>query len=78
MTAIIAASAITFTGELQEWSRLAEDGSKNCAKFCPNCGNRIYHFDPEDQTTIRLKLKPVHLLDDSLFAPTTRIWASEN
>lgn len=77
VTAIISASTISFAGELKEWSRLAEDGSKNSAKFCPNCGNRIYHFNPEDQTTLRLKLKPIHMVDASIFEPTVHIWVSE-
>lgn len=54
--AVIAPSAIEFTGELKEWSRIAESGNKNIAKFCPSCGNRVYHYNPDDLSTIRLKL----------------------
>lgn len=77
VTAVIEASAITFNGELKEWSRNAESGNINIAKFCPDCGNRVYHFNPDDQSTIKLKLKPVNLTDSGIFKPTIHIWVSE-
>ncbi|MEH6355203.1 MAG: GFA family protein [Marinobacter sp.] len=77
VTAVIASSAIEFSGQLKEWSRAAESGNKSNAKFCPDCGNRIYHFNPEDVSTVKLKLKPVNLLDDKIFEPTAHIWVSE-
>lgn len=77
VTAVIASSTIEFSGELKEWSRTAESGNKSNAKFCPNCGNRIYHFNPEDLSSVKLKLKPVNLADDEVFKPTVHIWVCE-
>lgn len=77
VTAVIASSSIEFSGELKEWSRTAESGNKSNAKFCPNCGNRIYHFNPEDLSSVKLKLKPVNLADDEVFKPTVHIWVCE-
>ena len=77
VTAIFAQEAIEFHGEMKEWTRMADSGNRNSAKFCPDCGNRIYYFNPDDTATVKLKLKPVHLADDSLFAPTAHVWVSE-
>ena len=77
ITAIIASSAIEFSGELKEWSRAAASGNKSSAKFCPNCGNRIYHFNPDDLSTVKLKLKPISLANDALFKPTAHVWVCE-
>ncbi|MDX2464219.1 MAG: GFA family protein [Porticoccus sp.] len=77
VTAIVAKNAIEFSGELKEWSRSAESGNKNSAKFCPCCGNRIYHFNPNDESTVKLKLKPVKMTDDSIFEPTAHVWVRE-
>ena len=77
VTAVVASNAIEFSGELKEWSRSSDSGNTNTAKFCPDCGNRIYHYNPDDQTTIKLKLKPVKMSDDSIFEPTAHIWVSE-
>lgn len=77
VTAAVATNAIEFSGELKEWSRSAESGNKNSAKFCPDCGNRVYHFNPDDESTIKLKLKPVKMTDDRIFEPTMHVWVSE-
>lgn len=77
VTAIVASSAIEFTGELKEWSRSADSGNTNTAKFCPGCGNRIYHFNPDDSDTIKLKLKPVNLTESDIFEPTAHVWVCE-
>jgi hypothetical protein len=77
VTAVVDTSAIEFTGELSEWSRVADSGNKNNAKFCPRCGNRVYHYNPDDLATVKLKLKPVNMSDDSIFKPAAHIWVSE-
>ena len=77
VTAVIATDAIKFTGEMKEWSRSSDSGNTNNAKFCPDCGNRVFHYNPADTKTIKLKLKPVNLADDSLFQPTVHVWVSE-
>lgn len=77
VTAVVASDAIEFKGELREWSRIADSGNRNVATFCPDCGNRIYHYNPDDSATIKLKLKPTHLSDDTIFQPTIHLWVSE-
>ena len=77
ITAIVASEAIEFEGKLNEWSRIAESGNRNIAKFCPDCGNRVYHYNPDDVKTVKLKLKPVNISNDNLFEPTAHIWVSE-
>ncbi|MDA7747372.1 GFA family protein, partial [Psychromonas sp.] len=77
VTAIVPSSAIEFKGEMKEWGRNSDSGNINVGKFCPNCGNRIYQVNPNDLNSIKLKLKPVNLSDDSLFEPTVHVWTSE-
>ncbi|TPH17314.1 GFA family protein [Litorilituus lipolyticus] len=77
VTAVIDSSAIEFEGILKEWSRSSDSGNRNNAKFCPTCGNRVYHYNPEDKQTIKLKLKPIHLSDASIFEPSVHVWVSE-
>jgi len=77
VTAIVASHDIVFNGQLNEWSRAADSGNQNNAKFCPTCGNRIYHYNPDDLSTIKLKLKPTGLLDATVFEPSAHVWVSE-
>jgi hypothetical protein len=46
---------ITFEGEFAKWERTSASGRRNIAYFCPTCGNRIYHFDPDMPEVTRLK-----------------------
>ncbi|MDX1504558.1 MAG: GFA family protein [Spongiibacter sp.] len=77
VTAVVAASDISFSGTMKEWSRAADSGNLNHALFCPECGNRIYHVNPAAPDTLKLKLKPVNAEDNSLWEPTVHIWVSE-
>ena len=77
ITAVVASGAIKFKGKLNEWMRIADSGNRNIAKFCPDCGNRVYHYNPDDSATLKLKLKPVSISDDSIFEPTAHVWVSE-
>jgi len=77
VTAVVAATDITFSGELKEWSRSSDSGNINTAKFCPNCGNRIYHLNPEQPELIKLKLKPVDSDCAHLFEPIAHVWVRE-
>lgn len=77
VTAIVAATDIEFKGKLNEWSRDSDSGNKNNAKFCPSCGNRVYHYNPADSETIKLKLKPVNLEKAEIFEPTVHVWVCE-
>jgi len=42
-------------GAPQIWSRIAESGTQVDCYFCRDCGNRIYHLDPEKPQIVRLK-----------------------
>ena len=75
ITALVKTSSVTFTGEMADWQRTAESGNINGARFCPTCGNRIYHYNP-DQPDM-LKLKPANLSDTSIIRPEAHIWVSE-
>ena len=43
ITAMVNTEDIEFSGKMNEWERLADSGNRNVAKYCPSCGNRIYH-----------------------------------
>lgn len=75
ITAMVDAADLNIQGELKDWSRIADSGKTAAAKFCPTCGNRIYHFDPENPSAI--KLKPSNLSDTSIIQPTAHVWVSE-
>lgn len=77
ITMVVSASSIEFQGEMGEWSRVAESGNINGARFCPGCGNRIYHFNPDTPDEIKLKLAPSNLSDPDMFSPTAHVWVSE-
>ena len=47
------------------------------SKFCPDCGNRIYHYNPAAMETVKLKLIPVDLDDDTIFEPARHVWVQE-
>lgn len=75
ITAMVQASDFIVEGELKDWSRIAASGNIAAAKFCPTCGNRIYHYDPNNPDLI--KLKPTNLSDTSIIQPTVHLWVSE-
>lgn len=75
ITAVVKAADIVFRGALEQWQRTADSGHINGAKFCPVCGNRIYHFDP-DQPDI-IKLKPCNLEQTDFIVPTMHVWVSQ-
>ena len=75
ITAIVSVEAVEFQGEMVEWRRAAESGNINGAKFCPTCGNRIYHFNPAEPE--KVKLKPSNLSDTSITKPAAHVWVSE-
>jgi len=54
-TVVYRRAEISFEGELATYEGRADSGKRKVACFCPHCGNRIYHVDPEAPETIRLK-----------------------
>ncbi len=75
ITAMVKASDVKFSGIMHEWLRSSDSGNTNGAKFCPSCGNRIFHFNPEQPD--KIKLKPSTLSDTRVIQPTMHIWTSE-
>lgn len=75
ITAVINTKSVKFNGVMKDWSRLAESGNINSAKFCPTCGNRLYHFNPNQPD--QLKLKPCNLTDTRIINPSVHVWVSE-
>jgi hypothetical protein len=77
VTAFVAADQIKFTGTMHETRRVADSGRENVGVFCPDCGVRIYQYDPQNPSMVKLKLKPVGSDVDPLFEPQAHIWTSE-
>jgi hypothetical protein len=75
IVAMVDASSVKFSGEMKDWRRPAESGNISAAKFCPTCGNRMYHFNPDQPD--KLKLRPSTLSDTRVIIPTVHIWVSE-
>lgn len=75
ITALIKSDTLVLQGELAQWERLAASGNKNYAKFCPHCGNRIYHFNPDEPDLI--KLKAASLNDTRVLKPEAHLWVSQ-
>ncbi|GLX79082.1 aldehyde-activating protein [Thalassotalea insulae] len=75
ITAMVKADTVKFEGEMQDWRRSADSGNTSAAKFCPTCGNRIYHVNPEQPDDI--KLKPSNLSDTRVIQPMAHVWVSE-
>ncbi len=75
ITAMVNSRSVEFKGEMSQWNRPADSGNISAAKFCPTCGNRIYHFNPAEPE--KIKLKPSNLDDTSIIDPTVHVWLSE-
>ena len=74
ITLVIKASDIDFKGEMNQWERSSDSGNRNRAYFCPTCGNRIYHVNPEQPEIIKLKGR----LDNAKqVQPTAHIWLNQ-
>ena len=42
-------------GDLKLWSRPADSGGTVHCFFCPSCGTRLWHGDPETEDTVSVK-----------------------
>lgn len=65
-------SLVLKTGTLKQWERLSDEGRRNLAHFCPDCGNRIYHEDPDAPALVRLKTGTLD--DQSGVLPLLHFW----
>jgi len=60
------------SGSLKQWTRIADSGATNVANFCPVCGVRIFHENPDTPGHIRLK---AGTLDGaSALEPEVHVW----
>ncbi len=59
-------------GDLQAFDRPAASGNIARCYFCPTCGNRIYHENPNMPELIRFK--PGTLDDTSMIKPQMQVW----
>jgi hypothetical protein len=75
ITAMIHENNVKFSGSMKDWSRSSDSGNISAAKFCPSCGNRIFHFNPDEPE--KLKLKPSNLEDTRIIEPSMHVWVSE-
>ncbi len=57
---------------LKQFERKGHGGVRNLAHFCPDCGNRIYHENPDDPAIIRLKTGTLD--DQGLVQPVLHVW----
>ena len=57
---------------LRQFERDGHDGTRNRAHFCPDCGNRIYHENPDQPEIIRLKTGTLDNQD--VVHPVLHVW----
>ena len=62
------------SGKLKVFERPAELGGSAVCYFCPTCGNRVYHENPQLPGFYRLK--PGGLDDTSGILPQAHVWTS--
>ena len=60
------------SGKLKSWTKTAESGNRFECWFCPECGNRIYHGNPDPQGFLRVKLGTLD--DTSVINPQVHAW----
>ena len=52
---VVKSEDLTVEGTLKLWERATDTGRRSHAYFCPDCGNRIYHQDPDKPHIIRIR-----------------------
>ena len=62
------------SGDLKVYERPTAAGGLAACYFCPDCGNRVYHMNPEKPEFLRLK--PGGLDDKSAIVPQMHGWVS--
>lgn len=59
-------------GSPATWSRPADSGGTNRARFCPDCGTRIFHDGGDEEGIVSLKAGSLD--DTSRLDPVGHIW----
>jgi hypothetical protein len=75
ITLVFASKSFEVEGELKHWERSSASGHRNIAHFCPTCGNRIYHTNPDQPEIIRLKGGT--LSNTKIIRPSAHTWVRE-
>lgn len=65
-------SFVLTSGKLKSWERPTAAGGTAVCYFCPDCGNRIFHENPEMPEILRFK--PGTLDDTSCIRPDAHVW----
>jgi hypothetical protein len=52
---VVKSTDVSFSENLKTWERTTDTGRRNRAWFCPDCGNRIYHQDPDAPDVVRIR-----------------------
>ena len=78
---VVNAKDLVVEGKLKMWERKADTGRLNQAFFCPECGNRIYHVDPDAAHIKRIRsgsLDQAEIPEPRIhvFAERTQPWLS--
>lgn len=75
ISAIYPASALTVvSGQTQRWSRPAAKRGRLDCHFCPQCGSRVWHGNPERDATISVKGGSLDVKPD--LTDARHIWTS--
>lgn len=57
---------------LKQFERAGHGGTRNVAHFCPGCGNRIYHENPDQPEVLRLKTGTLD--NQEVVQPLMHVW----
>lgn len=57
---------------LKQFERPGHGGTRNVAHFCPDCGNRIYHENPDQPEMLRLKTGTLD--NQAVVQPLMHVW----
>jgi hypothetical protein len=57
---------------LKQFERKGHGGTRNVAHFCPECGNRIYHDNPDQPEILRLKTGTLD--NQEIVQPVMHVW----
>lgn len=74
VNALVPVDALSVSGEVAEFRKLAASGNELTRQFCPNCGSQLFAY-----SSARSQLRVVRIgnLDDpSSVAPIMNIWTS--
>ena len=72
---VVKSADVTFSHNLKTWERPSDTGRRNKAWFCPDCGNRIYHQDPDAPSVVRIRAGTLD--NDQIPEPMVHVFAAD-